>query len=264
MNGSLRIGIVGGGGWLGSAIAASVLEAGLLPPRDLCLSYRSTPPNRFDGAFWTADNQQLADRSEVIILSVRPAGWPSIAIDAHGKLLISVMAGVGLSRLAGQHRTNRVVRSLPNAAAGAGKSYTPWICSDGVSDRDRAIVRSIFEACGTQDEVRSESDLDYLTGLSGSGPAFPALLAAAMMKDAVSRGIPEDIARRAVNAVLVGAGRLIEQRQECPNDTVRSFLGYRGTTAAAIEVMRTAGFDEAVAEGLAAAAKTSASMRDAS
>ncbi|THK39000.1 pyrroline-5-carboxylate reductase [Ensifer sp. MPMI2T] len=260
MSGSLRIGIVGGGGWLGGSIAASLLDAGLVQPHDLSLSYRKEQPKRFTGSFWTTDNQQLADRSDVIIVSVRPADWPSLLIDADGKLVISVMAGVRLGQLAEHHNTKRVVRSLPNAAAEVGKSYTPWIGSVDVTDQDRAIVGAIFDACGTEDEVSSESDIDYLTGLSGSGPAFPALLAAAMMSDAVARGLDREIAQRAVATVLIGAGRLLERRDECPTDTVEAFLGYRGTTAAAIEAMRAAGFVDAVADGLAAAQRKSVSM----
>ncbi|MBB4183402.1 pyrroline-5-carboxylate reductase [Sinorhizobium terangae] len=260
MSGSLRIGIVGGAGWLGGAIAASLLDAGLVQPHDLSLSYRTEQPNCFTGSFWTADNRELADRSDVIIVSVRPADWPPLLIDADGKLVISVMAGVRLSQLAEHHNTKRVVRSLPNAAAEVGKSYTPWIGSVDVTDQDRAIVRAIFDACGTENEVASESDIDYLTGLSGSGPAFPALLATAMMNDAVARGLGPEIARRAVTTVLIGAGRLLERRDEHPADTVEAFLGYRGTTAAAIEAMRAAGFEAAVADGLAAAQRKSVSM----
>lgn len=264
MDGSLRIGIVGGGGWLGGAIAGALLDAGLIEPHRLSLSYRKEQSQRFANAFWTTDNQALADRSDVIILSVRPADWKGLTVDARGKLVISVMAGIRLSTLSDRHNTGRVVRSLPNAGAEVGKSYTPWIVSNEVNDDDRTIVRAIFDACGSQDEVASETDIDYLTGLSGSGPAFPALLAAAMMHDAVAYGLPKDIARRAVTTVLAGAGRLIEHREDCPDDIVKAFLDYRGTTAAAIEGMRAAGFDASVANGLSAALKKSVSMGDAS
>ncbi|MBB5574881.1 MULTISPECIES: pyrroline-5-carboxylate reductase family protein [Rhizobium] len=264
MSGSLRIGIIGGAGWLGSAIAASVLKAGIVSPADLSLSYRRGKPARFPGSFWTVDNQELADRSDVIILSVRPEDWPAISVDAGGKLVISVMAGIRIAAICTHHRTERAVRTLPNAAAEVSKSYTPWIASSAVDEDDRAIVRAIFDACGVQDEVASERDIDYLTGLTGSGPAFPALLAAAMMDDAVGHGLAADVARRAVLTLLTGTGCLLEQREDCPNDIVRTFLDYRGTTAAAIEEMRAAGFNTAVSKGLTAAFIKSVSMGDAS
>ncbi|MBY4611394.1 NAD(P)-binding domain-containing protein [Rhizobium sp. 9T] len=264
MSVSLRIGIIGGGGWLGGAIAGSILDSGLVDPRNLCLSYRSRQPDRFPNSFWTTDSQELADRSDVILLSIRPDDWHPFALDASDKLVISVMAGIRLAALSERHKTGRVVRALPNAAAEVAKSYTPWIGTSGITEDDRATVRAIFESCGSQDEVATESDIDYLTGLSGSGPAFPALLAAAMMSDAIAHGLPVEVARRAVNTVVAGAGRLLERRSECPEDVVQIFLDYRGTTAAAIEGMRAAGFDAAVADGLSAAFKKSVSMGDAS
>ena len=259
-----RIGVIGGAGWLGGAIAAAVLDAGVADPRDLTLSYRSTRRDRFPQAFWTQDNQALIDRSDVIILSIRPADWADLKVDADGKLVISVMAGIRLSALCGQLRTRRVIRTLPNAAAEVRKSYTPWIATNEVSDADRAIVRTILDACGIQDEVRTEAEIDYLTGLTGSGPAFPALLAEAMMVDAIAHGLDRKVAHRAVNTVLVGTGRMLEQHDVCPADTVQTFLDYRGTTAAAIEAMTVAGFATSVSAGLGAALERSIEMGETS
>lgn len=256
----LRIGIIGGSGWLGGAIAQALLDTNLATPDRLTLSYRSKRPSLLDGAYWTTDNQELADRSDVIIVSVRPVDWPSLAVAAPGKLAISVMAGIRLAELAGHLKTDRVVRALPNAAAEVRRSYTPWVASPAVTDADRSTVRGIFNACGVTDEVGSEADIDYLTGLSGSGPAFPALLAQAMMRDAVTSGIDPGIARRAVTSVLIGTGLLFDKNPEDPADTVETFLSYRGTTAAAIEAMLAGGFEAAVAQGLSAAREKSLSM----
>lgn len=263
MGTAIRLGIVGGAGWLGGAIASAALQASVVSAQDLALSYRSARPDRFAGAFWTDDNQALADRSDVVVLSVRPQDWPALAIDAKGKLVISVMAGIRLAEIGEKHGTRRVVRTLPNAAAEVAKSYTPWIASSDATGEDRAIVRTIFSACGCQDEVGSERDIDYLTGLTGSGPAFPALLADAMMRHAIAFGLEPAVAQRAVNTVLIGSGRMLDLKDASPADTVKAFLDYRGTTAAAIETMRKTGFDEAVAEGLTAAFEKSIAMGEA-
>ncbi|MER9136098.1 NAD(P)-binding domain-containing protein [Mesorhizobium sp. M0830] len=260
MSESMSIGIIGGGGWLGRAFAEAIVDAQVVAAEHLTLSYRSEEPDFLPNATWTRDNQELVDRSDVIIVSVRPQDWPAIDISASGKLVMSVMAGIPLDQLARRLKTDRVVRTLPNAAAEVRNSYTPWIGSQGVTADDRNVVRRILEACGAADEVKTEGDIDYMTGLTGSGPAFPALLAAAMMDDAVRRGISPDLARRSVIAVLIGAGKLIEARADNPKDIVQTFLDYRGTTAAAIEAMRAAGFEAAVADGLAAALQKSVSM----
>ncbi|EFM55377.1 MULTISPECIES: pyrroline-5-carboxylate reductase family protein [Brucella] len=264
MTDALKIGIIGGVGWLGSAIASAMLEAGVTGGENLTLSSRSRNPDRFPGVNWTQDNQALADHSDVIILSVRPDDWRTLEVDAQEKLVISVMAGISLDQLSSRHKTGRVVRSQPNAAAEIGKSFTPWVASKQASETDRAMVKTIFGACGAEDEVASEGDIDYFTALTGSGPAFPALLADAMMQHAIGYGLASELARKAARMVLIGAGGLMEKTDESPTDIVRSFTDYRGTTAAALETMRAEGFDAAVASGLAAGFQKAKAMGGAS
>ena len=256
----LRTGIIGGNGWIGGAMARAAVGAGVVTAGDLTLSCRSAPPGWLPEAHWTSDNQALADRSEVVILSVRPQDWPAIRISAPDKLAISVMAGVTIGDIAARLGTRRVVRALPNAAAEVGSSYTPWTATAEVTDADRATVRRLMDAFGSGDEVATEAEIDYMTGLSGTGPAYPALLAAAMMRDAVAHGLPPDVARRSVVALLVGTGRLFEKTGENPEDTVAAFVEYRGVTAAAIETMRERGFEAAVSAGLAAALEKSLAL----
>jgi pyrroline-5-carboxylate reductase len=258
-----RIGIVGGNGWIGGALARALVEAGVAPASRLTLSCRSAPPDWLPEATWTRDNQALADASDIVVLSVRPQDWPRVGLVAPGKLVISVMAGIPLAHLAAGTGATRLVRALPNAGAEVRRSYTPWAASAAVTDADRAAVRAIFDACGTGDEVPREADIDYLTGHSGTGPAYPALLATAMIRDAVAHGIAEEVALRATLGVLVATGRIFETTGENPADTVAAFVDYRGVTAAAIEAMRAAGFDDAVAAGLAAALKKSQTLRPA-
>ncbi|MBU6266763.1 MAG: NAD(P)-binding domain-containing protein [Sphingomonadales bacterium] len=248
----MKLGIVGCG-WLGGAIAKAALDAGVVAPQDLALSWRSAPPAGFDGAWLTRDNRELADRCDVIVLAVRPEDWATLELRAPGRLVVSVMAGIGMAALAGRHGTDRIVRALPNAAAQVRASHTPLLCSAGSSAADRAAVRALFAACGDVDEVADEAQLDYLSGLTGTGPAYPALMALAMERDAVARGIDPAVARRAVLALLVGTGRMIEADPQAPEAIVERFMAYRGVTAAGLDAMRAGGLDAAVRAGLAAA-----------
>jgi pyrroline-5-carboxylate reductase len=261
MDNSVRIGIIGGNGWIGGALARAMVEAGVLQASRLMLSCRSAPPNWLPEALWTHDNQALAHGSDVVILSVRPQDWPQIDISANGKLVVSVMAAVPVAAIAGWTGADRVVRALPNAAAAVGKSYTPWNANVAVTAADRSIVRRIFGSCGIEDEVPREADIDYLTGHSGTGPAYPALLAAVMMRDALAHGVPENVARRAVIGLLIGAGRIFEKTDENPADTVAGFTNYRGVTAAGIEAMLAGGFQEIVGVGLSAALTKTSNLR---
>lgn len=247
-----RVGIIGGAGWLGSAMGASLVSSGAVDPARLICSYRSTKPANSTGWQWTQDNAELTAASDIIIVSVQPADWPSLSFDATGKLVVSVMAGVRLDSLQQRTGATRLARALPNAAAAVRASYTPIFMTSDVA-ADGQTLRGLFEACGSVDIVADEDHIDYFTGMSGSGPAFPALLAEAMMSDAIDRGISSEIARRAALQTLIGAARTFELHETNPVETVKAFVDYKGTTAAAINKMRELGFAAAVQGGLEAA-----------
>lgn len=254
-----KVGLIGGTGWLGGAIAARLIETGRLTPDRLICSYRRTRPEDDLGCAWTTDNVALAGAADTIMLCVRPDDWPNIRIEAADKLIISVMAGVPLKEIATRTKSRRVARALPNAAVGIGFGYTPYyLSSEDASDAAR--IETIFECAGLVDRVLEEDHIDYFTAMSGSGAAFPALLTDALAAAAIKHGIPQTIAHRAAQQVLIGAGRLQETSGASVTQTVQSFIDYEGTTAAGILAMRRNGFDEIVDRGLWVAYRKALSM----
>jgi pyrroline-5-carboxylate reductase len=249
-----RIGIIGGNGWLGNAIASTAVAAGAVDAAALTLSSRSDRKGNvaIPGAIWTKDNGELVRRSDAIVLSVRPEQFEGVDIDARGKLVISVMAAVSVQMIAERTGAVRIVRALPNAAAGIGKSFTPWFATPAVTSDDRAVVQRLFESCGEAEEAPREAHIDYCVGLTGSGAAFPALLSQAMIEHALSQGLPLAFARRAARGVLVNASQLLDEADD-PTPIVQEVIDYRGTTAAALQVMIEKGFKVAVGAGLDAA-----------
>lgn len=257
------IGIIGGNGWLGRAIGHAILETRLVEASALTLSCRAGTSDTFADwpqVYWTADNRELVRRSDIVIVSVRPEQFSAVEVDTCEKLVISLMAGVSMETLRAHTGSKRVVRAMPNAAAEIKRSYTPWFCSDAVSAEERAFIQALFETCGKADEVGSEAEIDYLTALSGSGPAFPALLADALLSHALAHGLPEPVARRAVEGVVCDASQLIAGPNASPGGIVRAFMDYRGTTDAGLSAMQGAGFAEAVHAGLSAAVAKAAAM----
>ena len=262
MNKPVRLGIIGGNGWLGNAIAQAVVASGAVEPSCLTLSGRSGIRGTAEirGAHWTRENGELVDRSDVVVLSVRPEQFPGVHIDAGGKLVISVMAGVSAQAISAQTRATKVVRSIPNAAAVIRRSFTPWFATTAVSPEDKRLVQVLFEACGDAAEVPLESHVDYCVGMTGSGAAFPALLVEAMVAHAVAQGMPRMFAERAAKGVVAGASQLFAGVDGDTAQIVQAMIGYRGTTAAALQAMLAAGFMDAVAEGLEAASAKAAAM----
>jgi len=260
----MTVGIIGGGGWLGGAITERGLAAGVLSSSSVIVSGRSPRGERlgrWPDLGWTLDNADLARRSDIVILSVRPEAFGSLGLDLHGKLVVSVMAGVSMATLRRKANAERIVRSMPNAAAEIGRSFTPWMASGQATAADRAFVAALFCACGEQAEVETEQQLDYLSGLSGTGPAYPALLAQALLQHAKDSGIPEDVARKAVRGVI-SAGSLMDNDAFDPARTVSAFMAYRGVTAAGLTAMAEKGFADAVGSGLKAAAQAAAAMAE--
>lgn len=263
MSAQQTIGIIGGAGWMGRALGLAMLRRGFVEPGALVVSSRSghcSGYERWPEVRMIRDNQELTALAGVIVLSVRPEDFASVDIDATGKLVISLMAGVPAAVVSQRTNSHRVVRAMPNAAAEIGRSYTPWFSLVEASANERTFVRSMFETCGEVDEVAEESAIDYMTGLTGSGPAFPALVADAMISHAVARGISPAVAQRAVRSVIAGASQLLARDGIDAASLVDDFVSYDGATAAAIVAMRRGGIETAIHAGLEAAESRVMSM----
>jgi pyrroline-5-carboxylate reductase len=142
---------------------------------------------------------------------------------------------------------------MPNAAVDIRQSYTPWYSAGDLGDADRKWVQRLFECVGAADEVPNEDNIDYLSALSGTGPAFPALLHRALSSQAVAAGIPYEIAQRAARGVVVGGGQLLASRD--PEQMIEALMAYRGVTAAALQSMTDQDFDVMVGRALQAGAE---------
>lgn len=247
------LGIIGGTGWLGGAIANAVLAKGLVPAGNLIISNRSgNHPLAQQGACLVTDNQDLVDRSGVVIIAVRPEQFACLNINATGKTVISLMAGITAQAIATQTMASAVVRAMPNAAVEIEQSFTPWYCSGGVEATTKSLVQRLFECVGTAAEVQEEGFIDYLSALSGTGPAFPALLMTALTNQAMLAGIPGDIAQLAAKNVVVNSSQLLASRDA--QQMIDALVAYRGVTAAALQAMTQGHFEEQVGRALQAGA----------
>jgi pyrroline-5-carboxylate reductase len=263
--GLTRLGVIGGGGWLGKALLLPALADGVIAGKALTVSSRSGTAAGF--APWpdvrqTKDNAALAGDADVVMLSVRPQDLDAITLDLSGKLIISVMAMVSLDDLGARFKARRIIRAMPNAAAEKRLSFTPWLASSDATDADCVFAERFFNASGQAQRIGTEAELDYFTALTGSGPAFLAAFADAMISDAVAKGIGRGIAERAVRQLFLGGSALMADCEQTPAEIVQAFLDYAGTTAAGLEAMAAADIRTPIARGLtAAAAKAAAGTR---
>lgn len=256
----MNIGLIGALGWIGSALGRALLERGVVAPDELTvLTRRGGPPDDGSGpdyhghraVHWATDVAELVERSEIIILAVRPQDWPALQLQAPGRLVISLMAMVPLADLAGSG--GRIVRAMPNALAEARRSYSPWFGGPGVTAADAAAVVRILECIGETDALETEAQVDLMAVLPGSGPAYPALMAAAILDFARAQGLPEAVACRAAEAIICDGGAILRGRIETAPDLIATFRDYAGITAAGLNRAEAEGFSAALRSGLAAA-----------
>lgn len=251
-----HLGVIGGGGWLAGALLRPVLTDRIVKPADLVLSSRSGNISGFEpwpGVHTTTDNSILVDASDVIVFSVRPHDLDEIELDLRGRFVISVMAGVTVEELGERFGARRIVRAMPNACAEQRLSFTPWFSTEDVRRSEIDFVHRFFSASGRAHLVSNENDLDYFTALTGSGAAFPALMADAMIRHAIESGLDPDTADIAVRQLFLGAATQMASIEETPADIVELFMEYRGTTAAGLSAMVEADLAHAVFRGLTAA-----------
>jgi len=238
--GVTTIGIIGGAGWLAGALLRPALAKGAVRAEDIILSSRRPQITGFEA--WpeirtTSDNVKLAQQSDIVILSVRPEDLAGVEADLSGKLVISVMARMPMADVAKRFGCARMVRTMPNASAEQAQSFTPWYASPEVTEADKAFVSGFFNASGVAREVPAEPDIDYFTGLTGSGFAFPALMARAMIEHAIENGVAPELADVAVRQLMLGAGTYVSVSKESAAEIVKTFVDYGGTTAAGLTAM---------------------------
>ena len=254
--GLTTLGVIGGTGWLGGALLRPALAKGFVAAADLILSSRSGNTAGFEAwpdIRFTTDNRSLAAQSDIVILSVRPKDLDALDLDLSGKLVISVMARVPAEALLARFNSERIIRAMPNACAEQGLSFTPWLSTPETTTADADFADSFFACSGKTTRLSTESELDYFTALTGSGPAFIAAFADAMIRDAIANGVAPDVADTAVRQLFLGSGTWMADALETPADTVRVFTDYGGTTAAGLVAMLSAGIAGPISKGLVAA-----------
>jgi pyrroline-5-carboxylate reductase len=258
-----RLGIIGATGWLGQALGLNLVSKRVWPEQDLVLLRRSGSGDAYaaySGVTWARDAEELCDLCQTVVLSVRPHDFPVSGFRPKDHVLISFMAGWSLRQLQDLAPEARIFRAMPNGGATMGKSYTPWLAGPGAAQADKVLVSQILAAIGQEERLETEDQLHYLAGLSGSGGAYPGLMAQAMLADARAFGLPDAIANRAVEAVITGSVGLLAGRIDKVDALLDSYMSYQGITAAGLSAAVESGFQTALREALAAAFAKAKSM----
>ena len=186
------------------------------------------------------DLRALLSGADVIILAMKTKDARGAMQDIHqyiteDQLVISVLAGLSLqfiNRMLGE--TIAIARAMPNTSATIQQSATGLSFNEYVTTQQQGIVRSIFSSIGTVTVV-DEQQLDLVTGLSGSGPAYVYYVAEAMEQAAVELGLPAEEAKRFILQTLTGASKMLEATNKPPCVLRQAITSAGGTTEAGIK-----------------------------
>lgn len=209
--------------------------------------------------------------ARIVVVAVKPAMVPDLLREiapalGSDAIVVSVAAGVTLATMeALLPESVRVIRSMPNTPALVGKAVTGISAGSGVTPSELRLVRSLFETVGEVVEV-PETQIDALSTISGSGPAYVFALIEALTLAAEGKGFDRGTARTLVEQTFLGAALLLASSEETPAELRRRVTSPGGTTERALEVMARADlpsmFEEATDAALARASELARAATD--
>jgi pyrroline-5-carboxylate reductase len=256
---TIRLGIIGGG-VMGEAILACVLSKQIYSAQEICIS--DPQPERRDylsseyGVQVTDDNA-LSSVGEVLLLAVKPQVFAKATEGLSGTnvpLVISILAGVTLAQLEVAIASKAIIRAMPNTPAQVGAGVTAIALGTSANQDHRETALRIFTAVGEVVEL-PESLMDAVTGLSGSGPGYVAVVIEALADGGVAAGLPRVIATKLAVQTVLGTAQLISKSGIHPAELKDRVTSPGGTTIAGIAQMERSGVRSGLIDAVIAATR---------
>ena len=250
-----------GAGRMASAMVGGLLGTRVAAPADIaCVGGDDDTAQvlaRKTGVTAAPDLAALLAPADVVVLACKPqqlAGLdPRLAELTAGRLVISILAGKRLARLAQTFpRARNLVRAMPNTPGQIGAGITAWCALRSPDAADRRLVDTVLGALG-QVVPLEERHLDAVTALSGSGPAFLFEFVAALREGGVAAGLPREVAATLAQETALGAARLLAQTGIEPETLRNQVTSPHGTTQAGLERMAARDFRSVIQETILAA-----------
>ncbi len=256
----LRIGIIGAGN-MAQALISGLVKQGFtdgLTATDPSAEARNTVSAHY-GIKTSADNHSAVSDADAIILAIKPqimdTALASIneTIDER-QLVISIAAGITCRQISdGLNPQQPIIRAMPNTPALIGSGITGMVANQHVSDSQRQLAKRIMQSTGEALWLPQEAQIDAVTAVSGSGPAYFFLMIEAMAKAGEAIGLEPETAARLALVTGAGACEMALHSEHPPSELRRRVTSPGGTTAAALDAFEKGGFQQLVKTAIAAA-----------
>jgi pyrroline-5-carboxylate reductase len=253
----IAIGFLGAGN-MAEAIIGGIIRKKLYSPSGIAAydinSQRMVHMESRFGLIISASPHDLAKASRAVVIAMKPSqvlpAIKTIRNELEGKLIITIAAGISIAAIQSVlGESARVVRVMPNTPALVLEGASAIAGSSTCTHEDLGIARDIFSGIGICVEL-NESQIDAVTGLSGSGPAYCFALIEAMADGGVRAGLPRDIAIKLAAATLKGSGAMVLETGKHPAELRDMVTSPSGTTAEGLAILENRGFRAAVSDAV--------------
>lgn len=261
-----KIAIIGAGS-MAEALISGILETRLMGAEQIWVTNRKNEERLAElqkryGVQTSYDTESLFKGADIIILAMKPKDVASAVTGmktylTNDLLVVSLLAGVStdsIEMLAGT--AIPIVRAMPNTSATIGQSATALAFNGMVTKEQKTSIKSMFDTVGLTVYVE-ETQLDAVTGLSGSGPAYIYYLIEAMEKSAAEIGLEGELAQKLIVQTLIGAAGMVSQSTKPPKQLRKEVTSPGGTTEAGLKILKEHGVQQAFIECIKEAAAQS-------
>jgi pyrroline-5-carboxylate reductase len=258
-----------GGGNMATAIIGGLIKSGRAAQDITVVEPLAEQRERLQGQFGVttlSKPEQALAQAGLVVWAIKPQQFKTAAADATahvaGALHLSIMAGVRSDDMARLLGTERIVRAMPNTPALIGRGIAGLYARPAVDAAGRTEVQALLAPTGRTLWVDREADLDAVTALSGSGPAYVFYFIEAMQQAAADMGLSAEQGRQLALATFAGATELATQSSDPPSVLRERVTSKGGTTYAALTSLESAGVKTAFIAALRAAEKRAQELGD--
>jgi len=256
-----------GCGKMGSAMLAGWLDRGLSPD---AVHVIDPHPSDWLKSTGVNVNEAMPEAPAVALIAVKPQmmgdALPALKAMGGGEtLFVSIAAGTTIARFEAEFGADSpIVRAMPNTPAAVGRGITAIIGNGTATAAHLDAAEALLKAVGQVVRLEDEGEMDAVTGVSGSGPAYVFHLIEALAKAGEAQGLSPALALQLAQATVAGAGALAEQAEEDPTQLRKNVTSPNGTTQAALEVLmdEATGFPALLNRAVSAAVKRSKELAD--
>ncbi|MCF8147908.1 MAG: pyrroline-5-carboxylate reductase [Sulfuritalea sp.] len=249
-----------GGGNMASAIIGGLLSQGFAPSHLHVVEPFEEARTKLHGAFGIKAHAEAGDflkQAGMVVWAVKPQTFKEAALQVapftRNALHLSVAAGIRSDTIAQWLQTQRVIRSMPNTPALIGKGITALVARAGVSPTDKDWASAVIQTTGEVLWLNDETQIDAVTALSGSGPAYMFYFMEAMREAGTGMGLDPAQAYQLAVATFIGAGELAKASSEPPEILRQRVTSKGGTTFAALSAMERSGIKASFIQAMQAA-----------